>query len=39
MRREKCVLHPLIHTLLELNLAQDIESGKKAELVFGKSAA
>ena len=26
------ILHPLIHTPLEFTLAQDIESGKKAEL-------
>jgi len=26
-----CGLHPLIHTLLELNLAQYVESRKKAE--------
>jgi hypothetical protein len=24
MRREKCGLHPLIHTLLEFNLAQNM---------------
>jgi hypothetical protein len=29
---EKCELHPLIHTLLEFNLAQDAEK-KKAEPV------
>ena len=31
MRRENCGLHPLIHTLLELTQAQDVEK-KKAEL-------
>jgi hypothetical protein len=27
----ECGLHPLIYTLLKLNLAQDIEKHKKAE--------
>lgn|GEM_PF-5305241 len=30
---ELCGLHPLIHTLLGFAPAQDIESGKKAELL------
>jgi hypothetical protein len=31
--KQDCGLHPLIHTLLEFNLAQDVESIKKAEQV------
>jgi hypothetical protein len=39
MEEADCALHPLIHTLLEINLAQDvesIESGAEAPPFFEK---